>query len=72
MWCFASERGFKGVVWIYMSITEEGTIKVIESNHNCCVEVYKKVVNQLDGNKIEGFTKELVGEHKVKLIFDIQ
>ncbi len=68
----ASEQGFEGTVWVHLNILEDGTIKVIETNHDCCKKLYQNVVAQLNGQKIKKFDSSMAGEHNLKLVFQIR
>ena len=69
---FASENKLEGIIWIDMTISEEGIMTVKASNHSCCKEFVEHVTEQIDGKKIKKFKPEMVGQHQVKFSFSIE
>ncbi|MCK5776282.1 MAG: hypothetical protein KAH25_08900 [Bacteroidales bacterium] len=69
---FASENKLEGIIWIDMTISEEGIMTVKASNHSCCKEFAEHVSQQIDGKKIKKFKPEMVGQHHVKFSFSIE
>lgn len=67
----ASENGMEGIIWVSIDVGEDGTMSINESNHNCCDQLHKNVVEQLDGKKLKKFDSTMVGKHNIKLVFEI-
>jgi len=68
----ASENKIEGTIWVSVDVDQEGIMKVVLSNHNCCDKLHKEVIKQLDGKKIKKFKSDMVGNHNLKLIFKIE
>ena len=69
---FASEEKIGGTIWIQMTVSEDGIMKIEASNYSCCKEFIENVKNQIDGKKIKKFKPNMVGVHHVKLSFSIK
>lgn len=68
----ASENQVEGTLWFSIDVDENGVMTVNESNHSCCEYLHKEVVKQLDGQKMKGFNESMIGNHKVKMVFQIE
>jgi len=55
-----------------LEVLEDGTVKVKDTNHACCEKLHKTVIKQLDGKKMKKFDSSMVGEHHVKIVFNIE
>ena len=69
---FATENNLEGTIWVSLDVNQEGVMKVKATNRNCCEKFLKEVVNQLDGKKIKKFDSSMVGEHHIKMVFQIE
>jgi hypothetical protein len=45
---------------------------IAESNHTCCDKLHNEVIDQLDGKKVKNFKEEMVGNHNLKMVFEIE
>lgn len=68
---FATENSLEGTIWINLQVNEEGIISVKESNRTCCEKFLEQVVEQLDGKKLKKFDSTMIGEHHVKMVFQL-
>jgi hypothetical protein len=68
----ASENNAEGVVWVSLDVDENGIMKVDQSNHSCCDKLHDDVIKQLDGKKIKNFKESMIGNHKLKMVFQIE
>lgn len=69
---FASENSLEGTIWVSLEVSEEGVMNVTASNRTCCQEFLNEVVKQLDGKKIKKFDSNMVGEHHIKMVFQLE
>lgn len=68
----ASENQIEGTIWLSIDVDKDGIMKVDESNHSCCDKLHDDVVEQVDGKKIKNFKENMVGNHKLKMVFQIE
>jgi len=68
---FASENSLEGTIWLCLEIDEDGQMTVKECNRSCCQKFLDEVVKQLDGKKIKEFEPSMVGEHNIKMVFQL-
>jgi len=68
----ASENQVEGTIWLSIDVDENGIMKVDESNHSCCDKLHDEVIDQLEGKKVKNFKESMVGNHKLKMVFQIE
>jgi len=68
----ASENQLEGTIWVSIDVDENGIMTVETGNHSCCDKLYDEVIKQLDGKKIKKFNENMVGNHQVKMVFEIE
>lgn len=69
---FATENNLEGTIWVSLDVNQEGVMKVKATNRSCCEKFLKEVVKQLDGKKVKKFDSSMVGEHHIKMVFQIE
>jgi len=68
----ASENQIEGTIWVSIDVDANGIMSVKQSNHSCCDKLHDEVIKQLDGKKIKKFNEAMVGNHQLKMVFEIE
>lgn len=69
---FGAENNLEGTIWFCLEVDEEGIISVKQCNRTCCEKFLEEVLEQLDGKKLKKFDSKMVGEHNVKVVFQLE